>query len=379
VLEDLSVSPSELETMESAGIFLGVRNIGQPYTSKKDGVHAEVTLRDTSSGTEYLWVFPGTMEDLDTNEWTALDIHPFVFYDAAIDEVQVCIRSDEAETNPQNNCNTVNVTLTEAAKPWQSCIGMLISVADTLLDATPAKQIKQGAKLIARLFTLQIPGMIIACSAGAEQCADAVTAFLVDSAISLARLIGDTTALKILSVGHSAIQTFKDSLGCGDYMGTSLRAWNENANHRGVKVNAVAVRSPAYVRVVDSSGRRAGFLDDGSIVSEIPYADAFQLDGEKFILYPGDDTAMVELKGTGTGTFDLIVSLSRPGSRIVSMEFLGVPVTAATRGKIDATGTDYSLALDDNGDGTADRTVQPDEITEEEIHQVRLPSVMITE
>lgn len=372
-LESLTVSPSELETMENAAIFLDVRNVGQP--SQESSVRAEITLRSTSTGAEYLWIFPGTLEALDTNESAALDVHPFIFYDAAIDQVQVCIRSDEAESNPQNNCKTVPVALSEPAQPWQGCIGSLIAVADALLDATPAKRASEGAKLVTRLFALQIPDIIVGCSAGDEPCADAVTAFLVDSAISLARLTGDSTALKILSVGHSAIQAFKDSLACGDYLGMSLRAWNENANHRGVKANAVAARSPAYVRVVDSVGRRAGFLDNGSPVAEIPGADVFQLDGEKYVLYPDADTASVEIKGTATGAADLIVSLARPGDLAVAAEYRAVPVTAATSGSISVSVGDYTLRLDDNGDGTADRNVKPDEITEQHIYRLRLPSV----
>ncbi len=373
-LESLTVSPSPLETMENAAIFLDIRNVGWP--SQKSGVRAEVTLRDADTGTEYLLIFPGTLEALDTNESSPLDIHPFVFYDSAIDQVRVCIRSDEAESNPQNNCKAVDVVLSEPAQPWQGCIGSLIAIADALLDATPAKQVNEGAKLITHIFALQIPGIIAACTAGDEPCADSVTAFLVDSAIGLARLAGDATALKVLSVGHSAMQAFKDSLACGDYLGMSLRAWNENARHRNVKVNAVAARSPAYVRVVDSSGRRAGFLDDGSIVSEIPDADAFQLDGEKYILYPGDDTASVELKGTAIGTVGLIVSLARPDDRTITAEYRAVPVTATTRGSLSASTEDYTLRLDDNGDGTADRSVGPDEIAEERIYRVRLPSVL---
>ncbi len=372
-LESLTVSPSELETMENAAIFIDIRNVGLP--SCQTSIQAHVTLRDTSTGTEYLWIFPGTLEALDTNESAALDIHPFTFYDSAVDEVRVCIQSDEAEANPQNNCKTVSVVLSEPPKPWQGCIGSLIAIADALLDATPAKQVTDGAKLITHIFALQVPGIVVACSAGEDSCADAVTAFLVDSAIGLARLGGDATALKILAVGHSAIQAFKDSLACGDYLGASLRAWNENANHRGVKVNAVGVRSPAYVRAVDSVGRRAGFLDNGAVVAEIPGADVFALDGEKFALYPGDATATVELKGTGAGLVNLIASFARPPDATVAAEYRAVSVTAATRGAIAVSAANYTLLLDDNGDGIADRAVSPDSVAEERVYRVWLPSV----
>lgn len=144
---------------------------------------------------------------------------------------------------------------------------------------------------------------------------------------------------------------------------------------RGVKANAVAARSPAYVRVVDSTGRRAGFLDNGPTVAEILGADVFQLDGERYVLYRDADTASVD--PNGTATIDLIASLAQRGDKTVTVEYRAVFVTAATRGSISASVGDYTLHLDDSGDGTADRNVRPDEITEQQIYRVGLPWVSI--
>jgi hypothetical protein len=94
------------------------------------------------------------------------------------------------------------------------------------------------------------------------------------------------------------------------------------------------------------------------------------------VLYPGTDTVSIELKGTATGTFDLFVSLSQAGPDVHTVNYRNVPVTSQTTGAIDVAGGTYTLALDDDGDGTTDRTVQPTEEIHTHIYRTYVPAVM---
>ena len=58
------------------------------------------------------------------------------------------------------------------------------------------------------------------------------------------------------------------------------------------------------------------------------------------------------------------------------MVYADVPVTANTEGTVDVAGGDYTLRLDDDGDGEVDRTVLPTEETYTEFHRVSLPLVV---
>ncbi len=375
-LESIDWSPSEPETMETASIHLQLRNVGLPYVADKGTLLIELTLRDTTSGDEYLWVFPETIASLGNNETADLDIDPFLFSTSDVDQIQVCLKFDDPEHDLSNNCRTESITVTAPAEPWRACMGMLLGVVDAVLESMPAGQVWEGTKQISRIFATQVPNMIVACTDVDAECMRAVVFFLVDSGITLARLLSEASVLKVLAVGRAVVQQFWDSFECGEYLFSVLRMWVENASHRNVDVNAVAVLSPAYVRVVDSSGRRAGFLDDGAPVGEIPNAEAFALDSAKFVLYSGEDTASIELTGTGTGTFDLIVSLSQPASEVHTATYLDVPITPATKGTIDAAGGNYTLALDDDGDGIPDRNIEPTEVFRADFARVHLPATM---
>jgi hypothetical protein len=221
-----------------------------------------------------------------------------------------------------------------------------------------------------------VPNVIVACQEFDFTCAKASMFFLGDSVITLGRLLAESTAFIWLSAGRAAIQQFWDSVECGEYLATVYRAWTEAGKHKNIDANVVAAHSPILIRAVNDLGQRAGFLDNGAIVTEIPGAEVMTQGGRKAVLYPGTDTVSIELKGTATGTFDLFVSLSQAGPDVHTVNYRNVPVTSQTTGAIDVAGGTYTLALDDDGDGTTDRTVQPTEEIHTHIYRTYVPAVM---
>ena len=144
----------------------------------------------------------------------------------------------------------------------------------------------------------------------------------------------------------------------------------------GVHLNVAIMESPAYVLVTDSSGQRAGFLDDGTIVQEIEETQVLSRDSMKFVFYPGSDTDTVRVKGTTAGTFNLSLALSRGGGYTAKVEYLDVPVTSDTVGTVDAQDEDYIMDVDENGDGVVDSTRPPDSIIIVKPYTVYIPLIM---
>jgi hypothetical protein len=144
-----------------------------------------------------------------------------------------------------------------------------------------------------------------------------------------------------------------------DYLSAIVNEWLRN----GIWINAVSAQSPVYVLVTNNQGQRAGFLDDGTIVQEIPDARAVENQGGKVVIYPGTNTQTVRIKATDHGTMRLRLALARDDGAAVSAMYQDVPLFPNTTGMVDVRDTTYTLSLDDNGDGVPDRRKPPDELT----------------
>jgi hypothetical protein len=95
----------------------------------------------------------------------------------------------------------------------------------------------------------------------------------------------------------------------------------------------VYVRSPVDVLITDSKGQRIGRLPDGSLVFEVPAISFYNYekdDGTQgwFFELPADKY-QVDITGTGTGTFQLIV-----GKEGVIQNYGNQPITAKAKARI---------------------------------------------
>ncbi len=210
------------------------------------------------------------------------------------------------------------------------------------------------------------------CQRELEARAEAIVRFVVDVAVTAAMdpLSHPLTLIKDI------VLLVDSGVGCADeFLIDFVRALVEDFRHRKRPMNAIVTHAPIYVRAVDSNGRRAGFLDNGDPVLEIPDAKAVESNGIKVILYPGTDTTSVEITGNRNGTFNLIVSVSVLESDVHTVIYKNVFATTNTTGEIDVASGQYTLALDDDGDGATDRNIQPDEEISTRTYWVYLPGV----
>jgi hypothetical protein len=370
--------PNEPEVMEDTYIEVVIRNLGPDYDPASGVIYLDLTIQDTADN-EWFWRFPGYLDPILTNDTEKLTLDRFWFTRDEIDRVKACVSFEDGEVNPSNNCLEQSITVyPNSLNPWRECLGIPIDALVFFIDGLFAGSLS-AAQEAGQLYLVHSTPIYLACNQQADQsCWNAVIEFFFDAGVTIA-----TEVIKSLSPHKVLITLIKDgtllfrqSFSCGDSIGQFVRASIEEARHRNMPLNAVVAMSPIYVRTVDSYGRRAGFLDDGSTVLEIPDAEVAESDGAKIVLYPGIDTNYVELTGTGNGTFDLILSISVPDPGVHTVVYENVSVTISTTGKIDVASGQYTLALDDDGDGTTDRNIQPIEEIRTFIYWVYLPIVM---
>lgn len=123
---------------------------------------------------------------------------------------------------------------------------------------------------------------------------------------------------------------------------------------------AISVFSPIDIFVTDQDGNKLGLAEDSSLMNEIPNAD-FEIWGEhKFVYLPTDNgqTYSVNIEGIGDGTYTIKTDEIQNSSVVATEVFSNLPVTAALVGQINLAGSATTLALDVDGDGATDQTVE---------------------
>ncbi|MCX6056547.1 MAG: hypothetical protein NTW69_00100, partial [Chloroflexi bacterium] len=130
---------------------------------------------------------------------------------------------------------------------------------------------------------------------------------------------------------------------------------------QGVYINMIGVHSPAVVWVTNPDGKKAGFLTDGQLVSDIQDSYAVVEGESKFILLPASDQVTTSFEGTGNGVMTIGI-INNPSALGKELTYQNVPVLPGTKAQIDNSDSKFSLKLDTNGDGNVDESRLPDKI-----------------
>jgi hypothetical protein len=129
------------------------------------------------------------------------------------------------------------------------------------------------------------------------------------------------------------------------------------------KVSAIFVHSPAYPLIVDSSGRRAGFLPDGTPVQEIPNSLALAVGDKRLVIAPSTST-QAQLAGYAEGTMSVETFLTGDANSgtPVSAQYSNVPVSTGLAATVISGDPEASMKIDTNHDGTVDQSRAPDSL-----------------
>ena len=130
----------------------------------------------------------------------------------------------------------------------------------------------------------------------------------------------------------------------------------------------IGVHSPVSLDLYDKFGNHTGLSNTVSSTDEflfvdnqIPGSTYVQVGEEKYITVPADNTYAIKLKGLDTGTFSLTLDKTVGGNTVATTSFEDIPVSIATQATttIQSTIGSTTLAVDIDGDGKTDLSLQP--------------------
>jgi hypothetical protein len=141
-----------------------------------------------------------------------------------------------------------------------------------------------------------------------------------------------------------------------------INAYLREAVRNSLPVNGIITESPVYPLVTNAQGQRAGFLENGQIVREISGSQVLLVDEERFILFPGETDATVQVAGYADGKMNLHTTISQGAGEALAALYSDVPVTQGMIGMVNSTSPNHALEIDEDGNLQPDHTVSPDEL-----------------
>jgi hypothetical protein len=171
--------------------------------------------------------------------------------------------------------------------------------------------------------------------------------------------IGD--AGQLLSLAADAIFAMGEPPPCM-ILSDFINAYLHEALRNKYLVNAIITESPVYPLVANEAGQQAGFLENGQIVEEIPGSKVVVLGEERFILYPGNDASQLSVSGYAEGKMNLYTTFAQGTGLGTSIRYTDVDVTQGMMATLKLSNSQYTLEIDTNGDGIADKSLLPNEI-----------------
>ena len=131
--------------------------------------------------------------------------------------------------------------------------------------------------------------------------------------------------------------------------------------------------SPATALVVDTSGRRAGILEDGALAQEIPDSAALVSGSYKIILFPSGSPAEILVRGAGFGSADLeLIDFFAAG--VSEASFKGILATGSSTGELTRVNGRPVLQMDFHASGQL-TTIAADRVQDYPIQNAWLPTL----
>ncbi len=156
---------------------------------------------------------------------------------------------------------------------------------------------------------------------------------------------------------HEAVK-FKNR----EYITSLLASFNSSfCKYFNTGASCVIVASPANIKI-SSDNKIISIDSNGNEQIDPDLGTAFLFGEIKCAMVIGDQDKLIELQGTDTGSVNVTIINGDETGSTSTLQYNNIPVTAVTRAKL-AMGTgsnNYSLQVDENGDGTFEKSVQPE-------------------
>lgn len=289
--------------------------------------------------------------------------------------LEVTLVPAEGDSNPQNNSKEAFDFWVPPHPDYNDCLMVFMkTVIGRIGNAIDAAAPGFGTLLSKTTkVTINYEQTIWKCE-GDRNCRKAALAQYLKQVSNIVPGPGTNLIDWIILQLKNAAEDFVQIAECAAYIGKNLLGDLTDLLYElmgiGINANGVMIGSPAYIIVENSSGQRAGFLDDGSVVQEIQGAQIVRTDELKIVLYPGTDTQTIRVRGTGVGEIDLLFAFMN-GDIAIKAQYLNVPTNPSMVGTIDTDDSSYVMQIDENGDGSIDATKAPDSLTVSRPTQVK--------
>ncbi len=396
-LEILSVSAWDLE---SSGI---------PVSGKPAEV--EVTVRNTgNSPTENRWVDVGVFsidvqgEDcdlwgdnwqngekllqvqtfnyvniprLDTGEQIKLTFE-YIFVNACFTDKLLIVMTPD-DTTPFCSTKTCLQKDITPFKPMPNPDAFFncVSVLSTSLIAPFLNEIVEGGSALielTKLASMDYHKYVASLQSGDfREIGKATFTYVWDTGKAVFKLSGKAIISKFMNICKAAYNEMKNQ-GCGEafphwwsFLSDFFKGICDKISDVGHNVWAFIFGSPADVEVIDSLGNSIYVGQSGTEANTIPDAEGFTVDDGsddpiKTVLILGNGPFAVNLYGTSNGSGSFHVTQPKADGDVAFVRYDIIPLTSDTEGSlnVDASTSSYPFAIDSDGDGTVDQTVQPD-------------------
>ena len=129
---------------------------------------------------------------------------------------------------------------------------------------------------------------------------------------------------------------------------------------------SATMECPANLHAYDSQGRHVGVNAQGGMDLEIPAAYYTGPDSvpEGIVILNHSGAITFKVEALDTGEFDFTLT-QNTDTKTTTVTYLDVPITGSTEATVDVSQANptYTMKIDDNGDGVADREKKPTNVT----------------
>jgi len=366
---DLNTDPERPNAFEPFSTTINLTNVSDNRYDPIDGHYIVwVTLEEKSSPFPELPQFMQYKLDSQRDS----EFLPQLLHPAEPGETQALIIKDLAFPTAGTATLSINVM------PYHNDIDLTNNYFQTLVNfqGDPASSVVACGGTALKLIGQQMPvaGPILNLVSSIPLCRGNMTCVMSRIIYFVSEMIYEGILSPIELEANLWSFTVK-AVECSDWIGQLAESLIVSLNAKGIPVNVSYVESPVYILVTNAQGQRAGFLDDGTIVSEITDAQVLEQDGKKIVVYPGYDTSSIRVKGVSMGIFSLELFLAKEEGTIF-VKYSDVPVDSSTVGIVKAQDVNYAMQIDTNGDGVIDEERLPDEVCFLKPYAIYLPLVV---
>ncbi|QXD15897.1 peptidoglycan DD-metalloendopeptidase family protein [Rhodocaloribacter litoris] len=371
-----------------ASVEFDVMNVGNVRTSAGKLQVALLVLTDDLKASQGEIIDLGTFDPLEPGEIRKVSFEYVFNSNSYAEYLELNLIVDPAmDLKTYNNVNRINFKPEPNEDVYYNCIGEITTIfslglvngredveimkdlvfyfwdnKNNFYDMLTGKDINNLEDYLERMESVTMGTLINVLGLSGERLAAEMLSYIKDVSVLLEAVKNEGAFAGCGEVAPSLFDTvwnfFKDitsSLwelikGAGDWIGNKF-------------LYAFHLNSPADIWVQSSDGKVA-FVSQYEALLEIEHSFGYTLNEHKSIVIIGNDVYNLRVQGVGEGTAGLQVYKPDVANNLIALTYGDIPTVAGSEAALTVAreNEDYTLSLDQDGDGTVDETMQPETV-----------------